>query len=57
VTVTEKNLRQYRQLFNDFQERVQGYCSRYSLGCTRTQTDIPFDELILRMMRQAGAVR
>jgi hypothetical protein len=33
------------------------YASRYLLGCTRTSTEIPFDELILRMMRQAGAVR
>jgi uncharacterized protein (DUF58 family) len=57
VTVTEKNLRQYRQLFEDFQEQVQSYCNRHSLGCTRTSTEIPFDELILRMMRQAGAVR
>jgi uncharacterized protein (DUF58 family) len=57
VTVTEKNLRQYRKLFDEFQDRVQGYCTRYSLGCTRTSTEIPFDELILRMMRQAGAVR
>lgn len=57
VTVTEKNLRQYRQLFNEFQERVQAYCNRYALGCTRTSTEIPFDELILHMMRQAGAVR
>jgi len=57
VTVTEKNLRQYRRLFDEFQEKVQGYCNRHSLGCTRTATDIPFDELILRMMRQAGSVR
>jgi uncharacterized protein (DUF58 family) len=57
VTVSEKNLRQYRNLFNAFQEQVQGYCIRYGLGCTRTSTDIPFDQLILRMMRQAGAVR
>jgi uncharacterized protein (DUF58 family) len=57
VTVTERNLRQYRQLFDEFQERVQGYCNRYGPGCTRTSTDIPFDQLILRMMRQAGAVR
>src|SRR3954451_8187758 len=54
VTVTEKNLRQYRRLFDEFQGKVQGYCNRHSLGCTRTATDIPFDELILRMMRQAG---
>jgi uncharacterized protein (DUF58 family) len=57
VTVTEKNLRQYHQLFEGFQQQVQSYCNRHSLGCTRTSTEIPFDELILRMMRQAGAVR
>jgi uncharacterized protein (DUF58 family) len=57
VTVTEKNLRQYRRLFDEYQERVQTYCNRHALGCTRTTTEIPFDQLILRMMRQAGAVR
>src|SRR3954471_2749787 len=41
VTVTEKNLRQYRQLFEEFQEQVQSYCNCHSLGCTRTSTEIP----------------
>jgi len=57
VTVTERNLRQYRELFNKFQESVQQYCNTYGIGCTRTSTEIAFDELILRMMRVAGAVR
>lgn len=57
VTVSEKNLRQYRHLFDAFQDQVQEYCNRYGLGCTRTSTEVPFDQLILRMMRQAGAVR
>jgi uncharacterized protein (DUF58 family) len=57
VTVTEKNLRQYRKLFDEYQDRIQGYCTRYALGCTRTTADVPFDELILKMMRQVGAVR
>jgi len=57
VTVTERNLRQYRQLFEEFQEKVEGYCNRHSLGCTQTSTEIAFDQLILRMMRQTGAVR
>ena len=57
VTITERNLRQYRQIFDRFQESVQRYCNTYGLGCTRTTTEIPFDELILRMMRIAGAVR
>jgi uncharacterized protein (DUF58 family) len=56
VTVTEKNLRQYRQLFDEFQEKIRGYCNRYNIGCTRTSTEITFDELILKMMRQAGAL-
>ena len=56
VTVTEKNLKQYRKLFAEFQDKVQGYCNRYALGCTRTSTEVAFDEVILRMMRQAGAV-
>jgi uncharacterized protein (DUF58 family) len=57
VTVSERSLRQYRKIFAEFQESVQRYCSNYGLGCTRTSTEIPFDELILKMMRVAGAVR
>ncbi len=57
VTVTERNLKQYKQLFDEFQTGVQTYCNRYQLGCTRTSTELKFDELILKMMRQAGSVR
>ena len=57
MTVTERNLRQYRQVFGRFQESVQNYCNTYGLGCTRTLSDVPFDELVLRMMRTAGAVQ
>lgn len=57
VTVTEKNLRKYRKLFADFQESIQKYCRNYGLGCTRTTSEVKFDDLILRMMRTAGAVR
>jgi hypothetical protein len=57
VTVSERSLRRYRQIFQEFQESVQGYCLKYGLGCTRTSTEIPFDDLILKMMRVAGAVR
>jgi len=57
VTVTERNLRQYRAIFERFQRSIQHYCNTYGLGCTRTSTEIPFDQLILKMMRTAGAVR
>jgi uncharacterized protein (DUF58 family) len=57
VTVTERNLRQYRQIFDKFQESVTRYCNSYGLSCTRATTDIPYDQWVLRMMRAAGAVK
>jgi hypothetical protein len=56
VTITEKNLRTYRQLFADHQASVADYCCKYSLSCTQTTSTVKFDDLILRMMRVAGAV-
>jgi len=56
VTVTERKLRQYRQLFAKFLESVRRYCNTYGIGGTCTTTEVPFDELILKMMRAAGAL-
>jgi len=57
VTVSERNLQTYKRLFADHQTAVRDYCRTYSLGCTQSPTTVPFDELILRMMRQTGAGR
>lgn len=57
VTVTERNLRRYKQIFQDFGQSLDAYCRNYGLGCTRISTQVPFDELILKMMRAAGAVQ
>lgn len=56
VTVTERNLRQYRKIFKEFVESVQQYCNTYGIGGTLAATEVPFDELLLRMMRAAGAL-
>ena len=56
VTVTERNLRTYRRLFDEHQQAVKRYCRTYSIGCTQADTRVTFDDLILRMMREAGAV-
>lgn len=57
VTVTERNLRRYREIFTQFVESVQAYCSGHGLGCTTTTSDVAFDELILQMLKTAGTVR
>lgn len=56
LTVTEHKLKQYTKLFEQFLEQIDDYCRSYSLSCTRTAIDVPFDELILRMMRAAGGL-
>lgn len=57
VTVTERSVRMYQQLYDQFVESVERYCNRYSLGYTAATTELAFDELILRMMRAAGVVQ
>lgn len=54
LTINERKLRQYQQVFTKFLEAMEAYCRGYSLSFTRTTTDVPFDELVLRMMRSAG---
>jgi len=52
VTVTEKNLKTYKELFQDHQRSVRDYCHNYGLSCTQSPATVPFDDLILRMMRE-----
>ena len=54
ITITERKLKQYQQLFREFLATIETYCKTYSLSCTRSTTDLPFDELIMRMMRASG---
>ena len=56
VTITERALRDYRRVFHDFQTGVAAYGKKYGLGCTQTTNDVNFEDLVLRMMRTAGAV-
>jgi uncharacterized protein (DUF58 family) len=56
LTITERKLKQYAELFQGFLSEIDTYCRTYSLSNTRTTIDLPFDELILRMMRAAGGV-
>ncbi len=57
VTITERALRQYKQIFQQFQQSVTRYCRTHSMGCVTASTAVPYDELILKMMRSAGGVR
>ena len=56
VTVTEKNVRRYKELFEQHQTSVREYCRNYAMGCTQAPGTVPFDDLVLKMMRQAGQI-
>ena len=56
VTVTEKALRRYQAVWREFQDEIVKYCLAYGLSCTKASTEIPYDELVVRMMRETGAV-
>lgn len=54
VTVTEKNLRTYKRLFDEHQGSVRTYCKNYGWGCTQSPANVPFDDLIIHMMRSSA---
>ncbi len=56
LTITERKLQQYAELFQGFLAEIDAYCRAYSLSNTRATIDLPFDELIFRMMRAAEGV-
>jgi uncharacterized protein (DUF58 family) len=57
VTISENILRRYKQKFAEFLDSVKKYCVSNGVSCTVSTTAIPFDEMILRMMRETGSVR
>ena len=56
VTISEATLKRYREKFDAFLESLQRYCAGHGFGCTISRTNTPFDELVLRMMREAASV-
>lgn len=56
MTVTEAAAKRYRKRFEQFVRDVEEYCRRYGLSHTRSTTDVPYDQVLLRMMRSSGAV-
>ncbi len=57
VTITENALKEYRRLFETFQDSLRRYSHKYGIGCTQSPADVPFEELMLGLMRTAGAVK
>jgi uncharacterized protein (DUF58 family) len=57
INVTDALLVKYKKAFSDLAERVEAFCVRNEMGYARARTSVPFDELVLRILRRGGLVR
>jgi uncharacterized protein (DUF58 family) len=57
VTISERSLRRFRQLFREYREGLRDYCLRHNLGCGQTSTSTPFEDFLLGMMRSSGLLQ
>jgi uncharacterized protein (DUF58 family) len=51
VVVNQRSLDRYRATFRQFLDSVRDYANRYGIRRVLTTPDVPFDDLILQMMR------
>ncbi len=56
VTVTERHLRQYRRVYADYMSRCERTCRRREVGYLHSTTEVPFEDLVLKVLRRAGAI-
>lgn len=56
VTVTERHLREYRRLYAQYLDRCETNCRKREVGYIHATSDVPFEELVLKVLRQGGAV-
>ncbi len=57
IAATPSLLAAYRRIYTDFCEEVARFCSRYRLGYVRTETEVPFEDVVLQVFRQNRFLR
>jgi len=56
VTVTQHEARAYEQAVRDWNQELGRACARRGIGLVSTTPDVPFDDVIQRILRQGGLV-
>lgn len=57
MSVNPQLLARYQQTLNTFCGEVEGFCHRYGIDYLRTSSALPFEDLVLKYMRQNGMVK
>jgi uncharacterized protein (DUF58 family) len=56
MSVNPQLLARYEQTFAAFCAELEGFCHRYGIDYLRAATTMPFEDLILKVMRKSGLV-
>ncbi len=57
VTVTRAVLERYVEAHADYRRRIEEFCREKQVAYHAVDTSLPFDEVVLRMLRQGGTLR
>ncbi len=57
VTANEALLRRYRDEINGFISGLSAFCTRRNFGYAQALTDVPFEDLVLRVLRDGRIVK
>ena len=56
INITDGLLKKYRAAIEELATRVETYCNRREIGYVLARTEIPFDQLVLLILRRGGLV-
>jgi uncharacterized protein (DUF58 family) len=56
VTVTNRVLEKYRETYEAYQRDIQAFCTKKQVPYVSADIGVPFDEMVLRVLRRGGMV-
>ena len=56
VTVTSRVLQKYKEAYDQYLVDVQNFCASKQVSYVSADTSVPFDEMVLRVLRRGGIV-
>ncbi len=57
ITITPELLEHYGETCHKYFQGIENFCRRHEIDYLRTSTSIPFEDLILKYLRQGGLVK
>jgi uncharacterized protein (DUF58 family) len=56
VTVTNKVLSKYKEAYGQYLQQVQNFCTKKQVAYVQADINVPFEEMVLRVLRRGGIV-